>query len=187
MDETEVHAAQLSTLLAALPQSAAVATAADDDDYDEQQQQYQVPDTLYQTLSELLDQVGCSDALERSCTALLSAAYPTLQDARLALLLLERHLAVGAPAASSALREVSAALSRLATYGLLTGSAALGCSAMEQWQWFRACDMPAVMQQWLQVSCYCSDTVCFQCLHDSCMQLGSTMYNHVFECNMRYC
>jgi hypothetical protein len=166
MDETEVHAAQLSTLLAAMPQSDAAATAsADDDNNDEQQQQHQqvqqcqLSDDLYHTLSELLDQVGCTDALDRSCSALLSAAYPTLQDARRALLLLERHLAVGltvsAPAASSALREVSAALSRLATYGLLVGTAALGCSAMEQWQWFRACDLPTVMQQWLQVGRYC--------------------------------
>jgi hypothetical protein len=168
MDETEVHAAQLSMLLAALPQSAATALD-DDDNYDDQQQlqQCQLSDELYQTLSELLDQAGCTEALDRSCSALLSAAYPTLQDARRALLLLERHLvvglAVGTPASSNALREVSAALSRLATYGLLTGTAALGCSAMEQWQWFRACDLPTVMQQWLQVSYYC----CVM-MYDSC-------------------
>jgi hypothetical protein len=156
MDETEVHAAQLSALLAALPQSATTCNG-NDDNYDEQQQQQcQLSDELYHALSELLDQVGCTDALDRSCIALLSAAYPTLQDARRALLLLERHLAVGltvgTTAASSTLKEVSAALLRLATYGLLTGTAALGCSAMAQWQWFRACDLPTVMQQWLQVS-----------------------------------
>jgi hypothetical protein len=154
MDETEVHAAQLSALLAV---ATANTTDAVDSNYNnnnnahDDDQKCVLSDTLYQSLSELLEQVGCSEALDRSCSAVLSAAYPTVADARRALLLLEQHLSTVTSTATAACNEVSAALSRLATYGLLTDTAALGCSGMQQWQWFRGCDLPTVMQQWLQV------------------------------------